>query len=83
MEGDSRTQFDSRVSPQEGERVLTKHDVSAFAGTSLEQILLNNQTALKHLGKAISLDATYRTQAQQDKDLEGIQHMQEFKMLLK
>ena len=39
LEGDSGTAFDARVAPRQGEIVVTKHAVSAFAGTALEQML--------------------------------------------
>jgi nicotinamidase-related amidase len=38
-EGAQTTSFDSRVQPHPGEIVVTKHGVSAFAGTPLDQIL--------------------------------------------
>ena len=38
LEGDPRTEFDMRVSPAQDEIVVTNHAVSAFAGTSLNQL---------------------------------------------
>lgn len=39
VEGDSGTHFDPRVAPVKDEIVITKHGVSAFAGTALDQLL--------------------------------------------
>jgi nicotinamidase-related amidase len=39
IEGHAGTAFDPRVAPRPGEIVVTKHTVSAFAGTPLDQIL--------------------------------------------
>ena len=39
LDGDPSTAFDPRVAPKRDELVITKHGVSAFAGTSLEQML--------------------------------------------
>jgi nicotinamidase-related amidase len=38
LEGDPGTEFDSRVSPAINENVVTNHAVSAFAGTSIDQL---------------------------------------------
>lgn len=39
IEGNAGTAFDPRVAPMPGEIVVTKHAVSAFGGTPLDQIL--------------------------------------------
>lgn len=39
VEGASGTDFDPRVAPANNEIVITKHAVSAFAGTALDQLL--------------------------------------------
>jgi biuret amidohydrolase len=62
-DGAPSTAFDPRVTPQPGEIVVTKHGVSAFAGTPLDQILRGrgvNTVVLGGLVTHYAVDSTAR-----------------------
>ena len=63
LEGAPGTAFDPRVQPEPGEVVITKHGVSAFAGTALDQILRARQVDTVVLGGLVThyaVDSTAR-----------------------